>query len=131
MTFLDKIALRFAAGHRRTPICVLQCALSQILFGDFVIDVPARTLRHRRALVTLRPKEFKLLLVLATSQGSPVSKDAIFEVVWKSAEVTDAALTQCMYRLRQTLARYDPDTDHIATVPGWGYRFDPPTISVT
>ncbi len=95
----------------------------QIVFGDFVLDVSGRMLRHRSTPVLLRPKEFELLLLLALSRGAAVSKEAIIDVVWHSADVSDSAITQSIYRLRQTLSRHDPNTNHIATIPGRGYRF--------
>lgn len=97
--------------------------MRQIVFGDFVLDVPGRRLRHRSTLVRIRPKEFDLLLLLALARGAAVSKDAIIDVVWQSEEVSDSAITQSIYRLRRTLARHDPQGDHIATIPGRGYRF--------
>ncbi|HEV3155657.1 MAG TPA: winged helix-turn-helix domain-containing protein [Candidatus Baltobacteraceae bacterium] len=96
--------------------------MDQILFGDFVLNVSERTLHHRRALVVLRPKEFDLLLLLASFRGAIVRKTEIMDVVWGDAEVSDAALTQCMHRLRRTLAVHDPHTQHVVTIQGLGYR---------
>lgn len=113
-----------AAGARRFALRVLQ-----LIFGDFVLDALARTLRHRGSAVALRPKEFGLLLLLVSSQGAAVSKDSIVEAVWKHADVSDAAITQNVYRLRKILAARDPHTGHIAAVPGVGYRFVPPVAT--
>jgi DNA-binding winged helix-turn-helix (wHTH) protein len=96
---------------------------ARITFGGFVLDGPARTLRFRSNPVALRPKEFDVLAVLARCAGKLVTKDQLIAGVWPSEEVSDAALTQTVYRLRRTLSVYDPSIDHIITIPGQGYQF--------
>ena len=96
---------------------------SKITFGRFVLDVPGRMLRFQTARVSLRPKEFDVLVLLAESAGKPVTKDQIITRAWPNEEVSDAALTQTVYRLRRTLTSFDSSIDHIQTIPGQGYQF--------
>ena len=92
-------------------------------FGGFELDVRSRMLFHGGRPVAVRPREFDLLVLLARCAGSLVTKDEIVSSVWCGSAVSDAALTQCVYRLRRTLAEYEPGVSHISAIPGRGYQF--------
>lgn len=96
-------------------------------FGGFELDVPARSLRYDRRSVAVRPREFDLLVLLARASGNLVTKEEIIRCVWSKEEVSDAALTQCVYRLRRTLALFEPHVTHITAIPGRGYQFVVPS----
>lgn len=99
-------------------------------FGGFDLDVPSRTLRYGPCTVPMRPREFDLLVILARASGSLVTKEEIIRGVWSKQEVSDAALTQCVYRLRRTLAQHEPEITHISAIPGRGYQFVVPSSLV-
>ena len=96
-------------------------------FGSLTIDPSAREVSVDGDLVTLTPKEFDLLLVLARSPRQVFSRRDLLQLVWDSApEYQDpATVTVHVGRLRQKL---ETDPDHprwIDTVWGVGYRFEP------
>lgn len=96
-------------------------------FGSLTIDPSAREVSVDGDLVTLTPKEFDLLLVLARSPRQVFSRRELLQLVWDSApEYQDpATVTVHVGRLRQKL---ETDPDHprwIDTVWGVGYRFEP------
>lgn len=94
-----------------------------VRFGAFTLDVAARTLMHERDAVPLTPKELDFLIVLALARAGPVSKEHIIAQCWPGEAITDSAFFQAAYRLRRTLARFDPYGEYIRTVPGRGYQF--------
>ena len=94
----------------------------ELHFGYFTLNIAQRTFAFRDRSVELRPKEFDLLAILVAMRGNVVSKSDLIKYAWSDA-ITDAAVFQAVYRLRQALAEYDPHTDYIATAPGRGYQF--------
>jgi DNA-binding response OmpR family regulator len=96
-------------------------------FGSLSIDPTAREVAVDGRPITLTPKEFDLLLLLAKSPRQVFSRRDLLQLVWDSApEYQDpATVTVHVGRLRQKL---ETDPDHprwIDTVWGVGYRFEP------
>jgi DNA-binding winged helix-turn-helix (wHTH) protein/TolB-like protein len=95
--------------------------MSVVRFGAFVLD-PARGAVLRDGVeVELRTQSFAVLSHLAGNPGRLVSKDELFDAVWRRVAPSDDSLVQCITEIRKALA----DTDHriIKTVRGKGYRF--------
>ncbi len=77
--------------------------------------------------ITLTPKEFDLLLVLARSPRQVFSRGQLLEMVWdSSSDYQDpATVTVHVGRLRRKL-EIEPDQPRfIVTAWGVGYRFEP------
>ena len=93
--------------------------------GELEVDRAAmRAVLAGRAL-TLEPKAFDLLLLLAANSGRVVTKDEIFERVWPGVIVSDNSLTRLVAQLRRELGD-DPETPrYLETVRTRGYRFLP------
>jgi DNA-binding winged helix-turn-helix (wHTH) protein len=96
---------------------------NEVAFGPFVLSLAQRRLWHSGSRVALKPKEVELLALLAERQPRTITKDEIIERLWRGGSASDAALTQTVYRLRQTLGRYASKSDFIRTVPGIGLQF--------
>jgi DNA-binding winged helix-turn-helix (wHTH) protein/RNA polymerase-binding transcription factor DksA len=94
--------------------------LPDVTFGGFLFSRSHGKLWHNGLPVALKPKEIQLLALLAERSPSVVQRDEIIERLW-AATGSDAALNQTVYRLRQTLARYEP-TDVIRTLPDLGFQ---------
>ncbi|MEV8390549.1 MULTISPECIES: response regulator transcription factor [unclassified Streptomyces] len=105
-----------------------------IPLGDVVIDIGARRCTVRGREITLRPKEFELLAVLARHVGEAVSRETLMAEVWdenwfgstKTLDVTMAGL-----RRRLTDAEHQPPAvaqpyrlPRITTLRGHGYRLE-------
>ena len=69
--------------------------------------------------VGLRPKAFEILRCLAEKPQILITKDELFESVWRTAVVSDDTLTQCLSELRAAIG--DRDRTVIKTVPRRGY----------
>jgi DNA-binding winged helix-turn-helix (wHTH) protein len=92
-------------------------------FDDFFIDAANRQLWREGELVPLNSKYFDVLLLLVSECGQLVEKQRIFEEIWKSVFVTDAALTQCIKDIRKQLGDDAANPRYIRTVPKHGYIF--------
>ncbi len=90
--------------------------------GRFRLDVRARALFHRGAIVPLGPKVIDTLIVLVRRHGELVTKAELMDAVWPNDFVEEANLTQNVYRLRRTLESGGV-RNAIRTLPGRGYCF--------
>lgn len=95
-------------------------------FGDFVLDLRARTLSRNGRPIDLTAKEFKLLAYFASRPGCALARDTILNAVWGSdIFVTPRSIDRCIATLR---AKVEPDPHHpvyIHTIRDIGYRFEP------
>jgi DNA-binding response OmpR family regulator len=95
-------------------------------FGDFELDLRARTLLRNGKPLDLTAREFKLLAYFASRPGCALARDTILNAVWGSAVfVTPRSIDRCVTTLR---AKVEPDAHHptyIQTIRDIGYRFEP------
>lgn len=98
--------------------------LPLIKHKELVIDPMRRMVEMRKKPIQLTAKEFDVLLLLASKAGAVLTKEEIYETVWKadcsymSTNVSDHIST-----LRQKLSLDKKDQSYIQTVFGVGYRF--------
>src|SRR5436853_2218295 len=72
-------------------------------FGPFRLDLGKRVLLCGSEPVALTPKAFATLLAMVERQGEVVEKDALIQIVWPDTFITEATLTQNVFRLRKAL----------------------------
>lgn len=92
-------------------------------FGSFRLDTARRLLLRDGEPVPLTPKAFSTLLALIERHGQVIDKDDLIQTVWPNAFITEATLTQNIFRLRKALGEGAGDNRFIVTVPGQGYSF--------
>lgn len=73
--------------------------------------------------VALIPKYLDLLLLLVVRRHDAVSKQVIFDEVWRDVVVSDGALSQAVRTLRRTLGDDSREPRFIRTVSRHGYQF--------
>jgi DNA-binding response OmpR family regulator len=116
---LAELLARLRAQLRRPADAA---AASHVVVGDLAIDRDARRASLAGAELELRPKEFDLLALLATSAGSVVRRDRIMSEVWDSDWYgTTKTLDMHISSLRKKLA---DATVKITTLRHVGYRLD-------
>lgn len=100
---------------------------TSIDFGPFHIDRAARTLTRDGEPIELRPKEFDLLAHLASRPGAVMTRGELLRDVWGSHPdwQDPGTVTVHVRRLRRLIEGDPAKPDHIVTVYGVGYRFDP------
>ncbi len=92
-------------------------------FEGYVLDPVRRLLTRSGEPVPLPPKALATLLVLVERHGQVVDKEEILQKVWPDTFITEATLTQNVFRLRKTLGEEAGEHRFIVTVPGRGYSF--------
>ena len=95
--------------------------------GRFCVDEPARELSVGGNVVDTTPREFELFAYMAKNSGRAFSRSELLRAVWKSsAEWQDpSTVTVHVRRLRRKIDHDPENPDHLSTVWGVGYRFDP------
>ncbi len=97
-------------------------------FADFVLSPRQRVLLRNGVPISLIPRYFDLLLLLVSRRHEAVSKQAIFDHVWRDVVVSDGALSQAVRTLRRTLGDDSREPRFIRTVSRHGYQFVWPDV---
>ena len=85
------------------------------------IDEARHTVRCGERLIPLPRKEFALLKLLCTSPGKLIPRETIYAQIWGSKVIVgDRTIDVHIRKLRQKIGE-----EHIVTVKGIGYRFEP------
>ncbi|WP_330269007.1 response regulator transcription factor [Streptomyces griseorubiginosus] len=93
--------------------------------GALLVDTAARQASVDGVPLTLRPKEFALLELLAGAPGRVFSAEQLLERIWGASWQQPATVVEHVYRLRGKLARLPAPAPRITTLRGYGYRLDP------
>ena len=89
------------------------------------VDLRARTVRCDGSPVSLRPKEFDLLVALLKRAGEAVSRGDLLQEVWGySQDVASRTIDTHVSELRRKLARAPGQPGHVTTVARTGYRLE-------
>lgn len=99
--------------------------VSVIDAGDLHIDLPAREVTRRGALVMVTAREFDLLVHLARHPRRAFSREELLERVWGYSFGDTATVTVHVRRLREKIEANPSQPEHLLTVWGVGYRWDP------
>ena len=91
-------------------------------FDAFRIDIALSRLERSGEPVSLPPKAFDLLLLLARNTDRVMTKAELMEALWPNTFVDEANLTQHVYTLRKALGDRPNGQPFIETVPRRGYR---------
>ncbi len=74
----------------------------------------------------MEPKAVWVLSTLAQQPGEIVTRQALYEEVWRGRPVTDEVLSRCISLLRGALGDDPKHPDYIQTISGVGYRLIAP-----
>src|SRR3984885_15201617 len=92
-------------------------------FGEFQLDVSARSLRREKAIVPLSSRAFDVLLYFVQNPGKILTRDELLKNVWAGAFVDENSLAQSISALRRALEEKPGDNNFIVTQPDRGYQF--------
>lgn len=95
-----------------------------ITAGPMVIDQDSRIVTIDDVVIALTPREYDILLLLASNAGRVFTKEEIFERVW-GLDAMGETLTIMVHvkRLREKIELPNRDVQLVETVWGVGYRF--------
>ncbi|HVG38201.1 MAG TPA: winged helix-turn-helix domain-containing protein [Pyrinomonadaceae bacterium] len=92
-------------------------------FDDVVVDCRDFRVLKKDEPRRITPRAFEVLVFLLAHHGRVVSKQELFDQVWKESFVTDNALTRMIKEIRQVIGDAADAPRYIETVPKRGYRF--------
>jgi DNA-binding response OmpR family regulator len=95
-------------------------------FGPYQLDVQRGELRCASHSVVLEPKVFDVLVYLIEHRDRIVTKEELLEHCWGETFVSEAALTQCLAKVRKVVEPEPTGSPVIQTRYGRGYRFVAP-----
>lgn len=95
-------------------------------FGTYELDAHRGELRCASHPVALEPKVFDVLVYLLEHRDRIVTKDELLEHCWAGTCVSEAALTQCLAKVRKAVEPEPGGAPVIQTRYSRGYRFTAP-----
>jgi TolB-like protein/tetratricopeptide (TPR) repeat protein len=95
----------------------------QFVFGECVLDTDRRELSRRSESVAVGPQVFDLLIHLIENRGRVVSKDELFDVIWRGRTVSESTLTSHVNFARRAIGDTGEEQRLIRTIPRRGFRF--------
>jgi DNA-binding winged helix-turn-helix (wHTH) protein len=91
--------------------------------GAYTIDTSRYAIRRGDEPVAVEPQVFDLLMLLIRERDRLVTKDEIFEIIWKGRAVSDAALSSRVKAARKALGDDGKSQRLIRTLHGRGFQF--------
>ena len=95
----------------------------QIESVNYRLDLDNQCLLRDSEEISLRPKTFAVLQMLAEHAGQLVSKKDLLDSVWAGTHVQEEVLKGCVAELRHALDDDPREPRFIRTLPRRGYRF--------
>ncbi|MFJ4657720.1 response regulator transcription factor [Nocardia sp. NPDC088792] len=115
---MDELAARVNALCRRQELP----APTRTVLGTLVVDRPRRRVHRAGTLLTLTPKEFSVLELLAARAGTVVSRTELIECCWdEMAEPASNVVDVVIAQLRRKLG----NPPLIDTIRGIGFTINP------
>ena len=96
-----------------------------LCFGEFRLDSQSGELSRSGRPVQLPPQPAKLLLLLVSSRGELVTREAIQKTLWPEGTFVDfeQGISKCIKQIRAVLSEETGDAGYVQTVSRRGYRF--------
>jgi DNA-binding winged helix-turn-helix (wHTH) protein len=95
----------------------------KLQFSSWSIDTDAMTLEVQNEPVSIEPRVFDLLALLAGNPGVVYSRDDLLEKVWNGRVVSDTAISSAIKSARKAIGDNGKEQKYIKTVHGRGFRF--------
>ena len=123
---MDELIARIISLIRRyTRFNQTDGMTQQLEFDGLKIDIENRSVTTENGTFALPPKEFDLLLYCAKNQGKILTKQQIYEEVWREEYFyDDSNIMAIISRLRKKLEVNPGSPKYIQTIKGIGYRFN-------
>lgn len=98
-----------------------------LTIGDLRIDVAGYECYFQGNLLELTPKQFELLVYMATNRGRVLTRDHLLNKVWDYDFVGDSRIVDVhVSHLRDKLEQDTRQPKYIKTIRGVGYKFEGP-----
>jgi DNA-binding response OmpR family regulator len=120
-----ELVARVNAIMRRSQTSGGTPGIHVVAAGDLEVDLGAHEVRRNGNRVNLTAKEFELFAFLANHPRRVFTRDELLEQVWGYTYGDRSTVTVHVRRLREKIEADPTRPQHVATVWGVGYRFDP------
>lgn len=100
----------------------------RVQFGAFELDLDTGKLRKSGRGLKLRPQAMRVLSLLVSRAGAPISREEIRRELWGESTFVDydVGLDGCVNRIRTVLGDNAQAPRYVETLPRRGYRFIAP-----
>lgn len=117
---------RVKAIFRRTEVIQKETEnRSDIKIGDLFIEIPKRKVSLKGERLELTPKEFDLLLLLASHPGQTYTREQLLNLLWGyQYNGYEHTVNSHINRLRSKIEKDLSNPNYILTSWGVGYRFN-------
>ncbi len=123
---VSEVLARVAVHLRRASGATAEDDARSHRFGEVVVTPSARTVTRSGAFVSLKPREYDLLLRFIERPRKVFSRQRLLKDVWEhQAEVHTRTVDMHVAELRRKLEQDPASPKHFITVWKTGYRFDP------
>jgi serine/threonine-protein kinase len=124
----DKSLKRFPLFFQKSSNVVDMASPDRIIyeFGNFRLIPSEGLLLQNGEPVALSLKAFATLVLLVERHGHLVGKSELIESVWTDAFVEEAAVSRCVWAIRNALGEDSKSSTFIQTISRRGYRFVAP-----
>jgi len=102
----------------------------QFRFGDYMLDVARRELRHADEPIGIEPQVFDLLAYLIQNRDRVVTKDDLLDSVWGGRIVSESTLTSRINAARRAIGDTGSTQRFIRTSARKGIRFVAEVVDV-
>lgn len=120
---LAELEARIVAVMRRYKAPARQ---GVIRVGELEINDSIKQVTLKDRIISLSPKEYELLKLLASQPGRVFSHQEIIAEVWQNKPfITSSDVTKYIYLLREKLEENPDNPQYIVTVRGFGYKLAP------
>lgn len=107
------------ANQRTAPVVV------RLVFGTLEIDPPGRAVKKCGQVLSLAPKEYELLELLASNPGRVFERETLLERVWGYQYAGETRTVDVhIQRLRQRIEDDPHQPRYLVTVRNIGYKFE-------
>ncbi|SFH11887.1 two component transcriptional regulator, winged helix family [Desulfotomaculum arcticum] len=119
-----ELSLRVKAVLRRSAVSDVKDK-KVLQYSQIVIDYNKRIVQNGERTITLTPKEFELLWLMASHPNQVFTKAHLLEVIWESTyEGDENTVNVHIRRLREKIEDIPSKPVYIKTVWGTGYKFE-------
>jgi DNA-binding response OmpR family regulator len=116
--------VRAVLRRARGPLVAAGPGPRVLVDGDLEVDIAARQARLGGEVVALTAREFELLAFLARHPRQAFAREEVLEQVWGYRYGDTSTVTVHVRRLREKIEPDPSDPVRIATVWGFGYRWE-------
>ncbi len=122
----QELVSRVRAVLRRTSSTVEEPIEKPLMIGDLQLDPQTRLVTLAGQEIGLTVKEFELLWFLMRYPRQVFTRDQLLEKLWGLSDYIDpGTVTVHIRRLREKIEKNSSEPEHLLTVWGVGYKFEP------